>query len=415
MSTSPSTHDRRYEWQIVLLLSLGFGLVGLDRWIIAPLFPAMAKDLGLGYEALGLASGALGIAWGLCSTVFGPLADRRGRRVILLPALVVFSLMAGFTGAVNGLLFLLVLRTVMGAAEGAFLASSVAAVADASAPQRRGLNQGLQLSAFPLLGFGLGSVIATQLLTVLPSWRWVFVIVAVPGLLLAAILWRVLREPAHLAGAAPTAGTATPARAPVPWSTVLASRNVRLAMLSLVCAMSGIFVLGSMVPSYLVDHLGLPPAQMGLIMSALGVGGFIGDAAVGAASDRLGRKPVSIGCFVLAVASLVLFTRTGANPLQLYVTLTLVSLFCFGLLSIMTGPVATEAVPPALVASAIGLVSGAGEIIGGGLVPVAAGFVAGAHGIQNVFWVSFVGLGLGVLVSLFLVETAPRRTAPRAG
>jgi hypothetical protein len=36
-----------YEWKAVTLLGLGFGLVGLDRWIIAPLFPAIAADLGL--------------------------------------------------------------------------------------------------------------------------------------------------------------------------------------------------------------------------------------------------------------------------------------------------------------------------------------------------------------------------------
>jgi hypothetical protein len=35
---SPSGADTRYEWQAILLLALGFGLVGLDRWIIAPLF-----------------------------------------------------------------------------------------------------------------------------------------------------------------------------------------------------------------------------------------------------------------------------------------------------------------------------------------------------------------------------------------
>src|SRR6266853_1350286 len=39
--------DTSYEWKAVTLLGLGFGLVGLDRWIIAPLFPFMMKDLHL--------------------------------------------------------------------------------------------------------------------------------------------------------------------------------------------------------------------------------------------------------------------------------------------------------------------------------------------------------------------------------
>ena len=58
------THDKNYELQVVILLTLGFGLVGLDRWIIAPLFPAMMPDLGLNYQDLGNLIGALGLAWG---------------------------------------------------------------------------------------------------------------------------------------------------------------------------------------------------------------------------------------------------------------------------------------------------------------------------------------------------------------
>jgi hypothetical protein len=44
--------DTSYEWKAVTLLGLGFGLVGLDRWIIAPLFPFMMKDLNLNYQDL---------------------------------------------------------------------------------------------------------------------------------------------------------------------------------------------------------------------------------------------------------------------------------------------------------------------------------------------------------------------------
>lgn len=51
--------DTSYEWKIVLLLTLAFGLVGLDRWIIAPLLPSIMKDLALNYQDVGLIFGAL--------------------------------------------------------------------------------------------------------------------------------------------------------------------------------------------------------------------------------------------------------------------------------------------------------------------------------------------------------------------
>ena len=90
---------------------------------------------------------------------------------------------SGLSGMVHGLTALILIRALMGAMEGTYCPTSFTAVAAASKPQRRGFNQGLQQSGFALLGLALGPLIATQLLNVVPSWRWVFWIVAVPGFL----------------------------------------------------------------------------------------------------------------------------------------------------------------------------------------------------------------------------------------
>lgn len=47
------TWNPSYERRVIPLLAVGFGLVGLDRNIIAPLFPVMVEDLGLSYQDLG--------------------------------------------------------------------------------------------------------------------------------------------------------------------------------------------------------------------------------------------------------------------------------------------------------------------------------------------------------------------------
>ncbi|MEC5405656.1 hypothetical protein VOM14_08740 [Paraburkholderia sp. MPAMCS5] len=49
--------DVAYEWKIVTLLSLGFGLVGVDRFMIMPLFPVLMADLRLDYQDLGHITG----------------------------------------------------------------------------------------------------------------------------------------------------------------------------------------------------------------------------------------------------------------------------------------------------------------------------------------------------------------------
>ena len=138
-------NDSRREWLTVILLMSGFGLVGLDRRTIAPLFPAMVKDLGISYEDLGLLVGVLGMSWGLVAPVAGNLADRFGRRRVLVPAIAAFSLLSILSSLASGMRELMVIRALMGVAEGAFCTACFAATNDASTPERRGFNIGLMM------------------------------------------------------------------------------------------------------------------------------------------------------------------------------------------------------------------------------------------------------------------------------
>src|SRR6476660_7057126 len=82
-----------YEAKAVALLGLGFGLLALDRWSLATLFPQISKDLHLNYQDLGNLTGILAIAWGITAILVGRAADHFGRRKVLLPAVIGFSLM----------------------------------------------------------------------------------------------------------------------------------------------------------------------------------------------------------------------------------------------------------------------------------------------------------------------------------
>jgi MFS family permease len=416
MSRSSQQWDTAYEWKAVLLLGLGFGLVGLDRWIIAPLFPCMvatgvapgcgAPGLGLSYQAIGNLVGVLGIVWGIFAAISGRLSDSIGHRRILIPAILLFSLMSGVSGMAAGLASLIAVRGLMGMMEGSYCPTSFAATAAAAHPSRRGFLQGLQQSGFALFGFGLGPIIATQLLKY-ASWRQVFWIVAIPGFIVGALLFFVLREPKDTQGGA--------ALGVVPHGTgggymeVLKSRNIVLCMICLMCAMACIFVLGGMLPSYLVDHLKLTQEQMGFVASALGFGGFVGQFGVPGISDKLGRKPTAVLAFIGAAITVWLFMGIGATPNSLFAMLFLVSFFALGNVALITGPIATEAAPAGLISAAIGIVVAAGEIFGGGIAPVIGGAIAQNLGIQNILWMPLVGVALGAVVSLFVKETAPAK------
>jgi MFS family permease len=409
-TTTATKWDTSYEWKTVALLGIGFGLVGLDRWIIASLFPAMAADLGLPEGEIGRLAGILGILWGVFAIFSGRLSDAIGHRKVLIPAIVLFSLMSGFSGMVHSLVALVWIRAIMGGMEGAYCPTSFTAVAAASRPERRGFNQGLQQSGFALMGFALGPIIATQLLSVVPSWRYVFWICAIPGFIVGIMLYFQLREPKDTQAGAMIGAT----QASGSWLEVLKTPNILVCMLALLCAMACVFVLGAMVPIYLTNALQLGPTDVGLVASALGFGGFIGQFGWPGLSDRFGRKPLAILGFIGATASVWWFANTGAVVLPLFVALFVCSFFCLGNVALITGPIATESAPRGLISSAIGVVVGAGEIFGGGVAPIIAGGVTDRFGLPSALNVALVGVALGIVVCFFLRETAPSKTRAAA-
>ncbi|MEY4761669.1 MAG: hypothetical protein RLZZ200_1525, partial [Pseudomonadota bacterium] len=122
MTQNEKGWDTSYEWKIILLLSITFGLVGLDRFILPIILQSpnstMAKDLGLSPADGGAMAGYLGMAWGVSAFVMGYLADKVGRRAVLAPAILVFSLMSAFSGMAGSVVALVLIRVVMGVAEG---------------------------------------------------------------------------------------------------------------------------------------------------------------------------------------------------------------------------------------------------------------------------------------------------------
>jgi MFS family permease len=391
--------DVRYEWRAIALLTLGWGLVGLDRFAVNPLFPAMMRDLGLDYQDLGNIAAALSVSWGVAAFAMGRFADVLGRRRVLIPALLGFSAMAGCTGLANGITALLLMRAVMGVSEGAFVPASIAATIETAKPSRRGLIFGIQQNGLPVIGLGLGPVIVTQLQAATGSWRLPFLIVSIPGFIVAFLMYRILRETKGSVGASDAAVAAEGGA----WRQVLRQRNVLLILGCLTFVIAAVNVTITMTPSYLVDHLKIEPVQMGFIVSATGLGGLVLGVAMPALSDRIGRKAVILGAAVIASAAMLAFMNVSAGPLKLFLLLGTFAGLCFGILS-TASPLIMESTPASLGATAVGVVSGVGEIVGGGVAPAFAGYLAKHHGIEQVLVMALCAIIAAAILALGLRE-----------
>jgi MFS family permease len=151
------------------------------------------------------------------------------------------------------------------------------------------------------------------------------------------------------------------------------------------------------------------PERRGLnIGIQLGFFGAAGQISMGAISDHIGRRLTLNVSFALAIVFLFLLTRTGADPLLLFLLLGGLSACAFAILGLLSGPVVTEAVPVTFMASGAGIPTGVAEIFGGGVMPIIAGAVAQHFGIQHTLSIGLFGLAAGLVLSFFLRETAPK-------
>ena len=396
----------------VVVLALGFGLVGIDRFLISTMYPVIAHDLSLSYGDIGTITGALAIAWGIAALFLGNLADRIGRKRIIVFALVAFSLLIGASGLATGLFGLIAVRVVMGFADGAYTPASIAGTLAASPPRRQGLNIGIQQMMMPLFGLGLAPLLVAGVLRYLP-WRYVFLLFVIPGLALAWAVRRIL-PPDSIAPGVPftrgrVAGQGAAGRGSLAdWAAVLSFSKVRIAALLMLCWLTCLVTTSAFMPNYLVDHLHLPLGQMGTVMSAIGLGATVGTLLLPWASDRWGRGRIMTLASLGTLCSLLLLMQAPAAVGVLFGCLFGVHFFNNALITLTVGPVCTDTVPTAMMATASGLVIAVGELFGGGLAPVIVGQAAQRFGIEHVLWLPIAMVGAGILLCLILNDGSRR-------
>ncbi len=398
-----------YQTQLTVLLSAGFGFVFLDRNAFSYLAPFIAPDLKLDNTAIGVLAAALSLSWALSGIVIGRLADSGGnRKRILVAAFVAFSLCSAASGLAQTFLTLLGTRLLMGISEGPILPISQALLASASSPTRRGLNMGV------MQNFGsqfIGNFVAPLLLVALANaygWRTAFFIAGVPGLITAFLVARYVREPApELAHMLEPSGAAV-SQGVVRHSDMFRHKNMWLCIL-ISCVMIAWMVLAWVfLPLYFVTVRKFSASAMSVLMSLLGLSATVCSILVPWLSDRFGRKPIMIGfCLLGALTPAASLWYDG--PFSILAVLVLIGWAASGVFPLFMATVPSETLPPSVLATALGVVMGTGELFGGVMAPTVAGWSADRYGLKIPLLAELACTLIASALAMLLTETAPAR------
>jgi len=167
----------------------------LIRMALGALLPPIIKELALTYAEAGFLSTAFFYAYMAMQFPAGALGDRFGRKRVLISGILLGALASVATGFAGSFLALFLVRLVTGISQG-FLFSNDRVIIAATTPKgKMALGQGISFSGAGL-GTTLGLLLAGALAEVM-AWRSVFILFALPPLLAAVLIGRLVPEPSR--------------------------------------------------------------------------------------------------------------------------------------------------------------------------------------------------------------------------
>jgi len=194
VSVNDASGAPRDRWYVLSVLTIAYALNIADRFSISTLIEPIRLELGLSDSGVAFLTGvSLALFYVSVGIPVARLADRANRRNILAVALAVWSGMTALCGFAQNYWQLLLTRFGVGIGEAGGTPPSTSILADKFPAARRPM----ALTIFALgacLGAWIGSSVAGSVADE-HGWRAAFIVLGIPGLLLALIVWLTVREP----------------------------------------------------------------------------------------------------------------------------------------------------------------------------------------------------------------------------
>ena len=391
---------------MVVLMMMGIGL-------ISPVLPQYARTFDVSITMVGLLTTAFGTARLIVDVPAGRLADRVGRRPVLIAGPLVQAIGSIASGLAVSYWQLLGFRLIQGVGSAMYMTAAMITMADMSTPANRARVMSLYQGSL-LLGAGLGPTLGGFVAQYL-GLRMPFFIFG--ALAILAALWGYLRLPEtrpRQEGAEETVIATHPSPSASTHSTrgiAPVLRDLNFLLVSLVTF--GFFFMrtgarNQILPLLGQDRLGLSAGPIGFAFTVASLVNFLTLLVGGTLSDRLGRKAViTPGCFITAL-SLVMLSQSQSYGFLL------LSCVVMGIGTGIAGPTpaayVADIIPRENYSSGMSLYRVVGDL-GFMIGPVFLGWMADMRGFNAPLL--FTALYIVVAASLFqLMAKEPRAPEP---
>src|SRR5256886_4923548 len=290
--------EKRFQWNVALIL---FGVLFLgvsDTQLVAPLLPLIALDLGTTPGLAGIIVTTYWLAAAAFALFVGPLSDRVGRKRVLVFGLALFTVASFLTYHVSTFNTLIILRAMTGLAAGTLSTSALSFAGDYYPYEQRGRAMGiLSMGYFVvfLVGVPAGALAASRW-----GWHWVFACLSAGAALILAITLLQL----------PAGPTATPSR----WQLGgfidhFRKRETFAGMATAFLTSGGIVGFLTYVGAWLQSSYNLDVGQIGLLFMVSGAAAIVASPIAGWLSDHAGKRNVIVWSNIVLAFLFVIVAR----------------------------------------------------------------------------------------------------------
>lgn len=396
-----------YGWHIVWTGTFClFACLGLGRFALGMILPAMGKSLHLSYSQMGLIA-TVNFSGYLVAVLFcGALVDRLGSRRLIVMALTAVGLTMILIGHCNSVTMILICYTITGMGSGAANVPMMGLISQWFAKSHRG-----RATGFVVIGSGFAILLSGRLVPFLnqlggtDGWRLSWQVLGGIILLVAGLCLIMLRNNPQEKKLQPLGETGLEAEAMLTGTeTKIRLRDIaRLGGLYFLFGYTYVIYATFIVTSLIQEH-GFSEAEAGSFWSLVGGLSLLSGPVFGTLSDRIGRKYTLAMVFAIQTVAYLLVSRPLPSP---FLSL---SIGCFGIVawsipSIMAA-LAGDYAGPQKAARIFGLITfifALGQIAG----PAVAGLLAEkSHNFGSSFFMAACLTALGVVLALRLQTPA---------
>jgi ACS family D-galactonate transporter-like MFS transporter len=399
------TKSAEYRYWPLAITGMVFFVGYLDRINLAVVAPVMSRELGIKPGKMGILFSIFLIGYAIMPLPAGLMADKVGSHKVLTLTTLWFSVFCALTALGTGFLSLSLIRLLFGFGEGASQPAMFKANQTWSGNRERGLG-----TAILLTGVNMGGIVAPLMSIVILrnfGWRPVFYLMAVPGLVVALLVWLYVKDrPQELLSGLEfeRAGIVLSGEKPVNRALLYRSRSLWAMFFAWFGFNLTFWGLISWVPSYFFDVRHVNLRSLGIWSSLPWVGGLLGAYVGGWIGDRvLHRKYVQMVAWLLAGACTGL-TYYVERPFLAVMALML------AYFAIQCGAAVHYSLMMVLVGvEAQGTAIGSMQFVGvwaGFIAPPIIGFILQA---TNSYAIPFMILGGGISIAGLLVSIVQER------